>query len=261
MLHAGPDPHAPCGGCIACDVRRLAVCAALNDNEVGALERIMVGTQLAANDTLVTEGDRRDRVYTLTAGMLRLSSALPDGRRQITGFLLPGDYLGLADDETFSQTAEAVVPSGICAFPVREMERLTRQYPRIGERLLLMTRTALRQARDSQFVLGRLTPVEKVAHFLVTLATRLAVDGSPPPGTATHLLPLPMTRTDIADYLGLTIETVSRSFTKLKTAGLIRLHDAHLVEIVDRGALRAMAGLDGHGYAASASPSRPAVSR
>jgi CRP/FNR family transcriptional regulator, anaerobic regulatory protein len=180
----------PCGACAGCEVRRTAICAALDDDEVGRLERIMTSRTLDANETLVNERDPRDRVFSLTSGMLRLSTALPDGRRQITGFLLPGDYLGLADDEAHSQTAEAVIPSHLCAFPVRGMDRLVEEHPRLKDRL-----------HD-------------------------------------------MTRADIADYLGLTIETVSRSFTKLRTQGLIRLPDAHRVEIADRRLLAAVAGME-----------------
>jgi CRP/FNR family transcriptional regulator len=167
--------------------------------------------------------------------------ALPDGRRQITGFLMPGDYLGLADDETYAQTAEAVVPSGLCSFSVRDMDRLMERYPRLRDRLHLMTRAALRQARETQMILGRLAPSEKVASFLLHMSSRAAACGRPE-----SPVPLPMTRTDIADHLGLTIETVSRTFTKLKTQGLIRLPDPHSVEIVDRSRLSVVAGLTVH---------------
>ncbi|WP_246179856.1 Crp/Fnr family transcriptional regulator [Microvirga thermotolerans] len=228
----------PCQACTNCDTRRMAVCSALQDDEVSELERAMSFVRLGPNDALVEEGEPRRRVYTLTSGMLRLSLALPDGRRQITGFLLPGDYLGLADDETYAQTAEAVMPSGLCSFSVRDMDRLVERFPRLRDRLHLMTRAALRQARETQMILGRLTPSEKVASFLLSMSARAVAHGRP----ASPVL-LPMTRTDIADYLGLTIETVSRTFTKLKTQGLIRLPDPHSVEILDRDRLATVAGI------------------
>ncbi len=215
----------------------MAVCAALADDEIGALERIMTGRRLQADEMLVEEGESRRRVYSLTEGILRLSIALPDGRRQITGFLLPGDYLGLADDETYSATVEAVVPSALCSFPVREMERLVEAHPKLKDRLFGFTRAALRQARENQLILGRLAPVEKLAAFLLALSRRLAEHRLPD-----NPVPLAMTRTDIADYLGLTVETVSRSFTKLRNSGFIHLSDAHLVEILDRESLEAVAG-------------------
>ncbi|MCB8822790.1 Crp/Fnr family transcriptional regulator [Microvirga rosea] len=228
----------PCQACASCDTRKMAVCAALQDDEVSELERAMSFVRLDPNASLVEEGDPRRRVYTLTSGMLRLSLALPDGRRQITGFLMPGDYLGLADDETYAQTAEAVVPSGLCSFSIRDMDNLVERYPRLRDRLHLMTRAALRQARETQMILGRLAPSEKVASFLLIMSNRAAAHGRPE--SPVHL---PMTRTDIADYLGLTIETVSRTFTKLKTQGLIRLPEPHSVEIVDKSRLAAVAGI------------------
>lgn len=216
----------------------MAVCSALQDDEVAELERAMSYVRLDPNDALVEEGEPRRRVYTLTSGMLRLSLALPDGRRQITGFLMPGDYLGLADDETYAQTAEAVVPSGLCSFSVSDMNRLEERFPRLRDRLHLMTRSALREARETQMILGRLAPSEKVASFLLIMSNRAVAHGRP-----ASPIQLPMTRTDIADYLGLTIETVSRTFTKLKTQGLIRLPDPHSVEIADKGRLASVAGI------------------
>lgn len=219
----------------------MAVCSALRDDEVGELERAMSFVAIEANDTLVEEGDPRKRVYSLTSGMMRLSMALPDGRRQITGFLMPGDFLGLADDDTYVQTAEAVVPSALCSFSVRDMERLTEQFPNLKDRLHQMTKAALRQARETQMILGRLAPSEKVSSFLLIMSSRAAAHGLPE--SPVHL---PMTRTDIADHLGLTIETVSRTFTKLKTQGLIRLPDPHSVEILDKQRLAAVAGITVH---------------
>lgn len=237
-IHA---PHArnraACGACATCDVRTMAVCAALEPDEIGALEHIMSSRQLASDETLVEEGERRRRVYSLTSGMLRLVIGLPDGRRQITGFLLPGDYLGLADEDIYSATAEAIIPSNLCSFPVAEMDRLVARFPKLNDRLFAFTRAALRHARENQMILGRLAPVEKLATFLLLLSRR-AVEHR----MAANPVAISMSRSDIADYLGLTIETVSRSFTKLRAQGLIDLPDAHLVDIRDRRALEAVAG-------------------
>jgi CRP/FNR family transcriptional regulator len=240
LATASPDKPAyrqACGACADCTVRRMAVCAALESDEVAEMERFMSSYKLEANQALIEEGSPKRRVFTLTSGMMRLSLMLPDGRRQITGFLMPGDYLGLSDDDVYSQTAEAVVPSVLCGFATADMDRLMERYGRLKDRLHLMTRRALRQARESQMILGRLAPSEKVASFLLVMSARASEHGLPE--SPVHL---PMTRTDIADYLGLTIETVSRTFTKLKTQGLIRLPDPHAVEIVDKHRLAAVAG-------------------
>jgi CRP/FNR family transcriptional regulator len=219
----------------------MAVCAALADDEIAELEKIMTSRNLAPDEMLVSEGDPLKRFYSLTAGMLRLSIGLPDGRRQITGFLLPGDYFGLADDDVHSSTAEAIGMVQLCSFPTREMQALMERFPKLKDRLHTFTRSALRQARDNQMILGRLAPVEKLASFLLTLSARAAEHK-----LSANPLSLPMSRIDIADYLGLTIETVSRSFTKLRNTGLIRLNDPHIVELVDRRALEAVAGMDLH---------------
>lgn len=231
----------PCGACANCCVRDMAICAALADDEIGELERIMSSKSLIADEILVTEGDPLKRVYSVTSGMLRLSVALPDGRRQITGFLLPGDYLGLADEDIHSATAEAIGEAQLCSFSAREIGAVIERFPRLKDRLHRFTRAALRQSRENQMILGRLAPVEKLASFLVTMSDRAAEHCMP-----FEPLPLPMSRTDIADYLGLTIETVSRSFTKLRNSGHIRLPDPHLVEILNRPALESVAGLSGY---------------
>lgn len=230
--------RAPCSACINCAVRPMAVCSVLQDDEVREIEAIMSSVRIEANETLIEEGAPRRRVYTLTSGMLRLSLALPDGRRQITGFLMPGDYVGLADDETYAQTAEAVVPAYLCSFPAADMDRLAERFPRLKDRLHVLTKSALRHARETQMILGRLTPAEKVASFLLFMSKRAAEHGMPE--SPIHL---PMNRTDIADYLGLTVETVSRTFTKLKTQGLIHLPGPHSAGIADRAGLVAIAGV------------------
>ncbi|WOC15169.1 Nitrogen fixation regulation protein FixK [Pseudochrobactrum sp. MP213Fo] len=227
----------PCGACADCEVRKMAICAALQDDALDALEAIMSSRKLDANEMLTEEGAPKQRVFSLTSGLLRLFTLLPDGRRQISGFLYPGDYLGLADDDVYSQTAEAVVPSVLCCFSVSEMDGLMNTYPALKDRLYVMTREALRQSRDNQLVLGRLAPVEKLASFLLVLSAHAVRIGQP--SSPVHL---PMNRTDIADYLGLTIETVSRCFTKMRVQGLIQLPDANTVTILSHRSLSAVAG-------------------
>lgn len=239
VLDPKPACHGSAVACVDCDVRHMAVCAALDDQDLGALEAIMTSKDLEANEVLIEEGDAKKRVYSLTSGMLRIYSLLSDGRRQIVGFLVPGDYLGLADDDFYSHTVEAVVPSQLCGFSVKEMEALMDRFPRLTARLHQMTRAALRASNGNQLVLGRLAPVEKLASFLLVLATR-----SERRGDKSNIVHLLMNRTDIADYLGLTIETVSRSFTKLRMQGLIQLKDANTVEILARSSLAAVGGIN-----------------
>jgi CRP/FNR family transcriptional regulator len=227
----------PLHACSTCDVRTRAICAPLDPDELARVERLVVPMQLDANATLVHEGDPVDRVYTVTRGMLRQARYLADGRRQITGFLSPGDFLGLARGGTHHSTVEAVSEAEVCSMSRANLEEVFTRIPRLKDRLLALAADSLKRAEESQVSLGRRNPLEKVAAFLVGMAERMESAG-----LAADPLRLPMTRADIADYLGLTIETVSRSFTKLRQDGLIRLPASHLVELRSRARLEQLAG-------------------
>mgnify|MGYP001964671331 FL=1 len=143
------------------------------------MERVSTVRNLLPDEILIHEGDPARRVYTVTKGMMRLSTILADGRRQITGFLMPGDFLGLADEETTYATVEAVTHSTLCAFARADMERLLHDHPPLQARLMQFTRAALREARDGQIMLGRLAPVEKLSSFLLMMSTRMEARGLP----------------------------------------------------------------------------------
>jgi len=216
--------------CAACDVREMAVCSVLRGHELDRLAQIVARIPVAPGQTIFQEGDEADYVYNIVSGSVRLFKLLPDGRRQITGFLFESDFLGLALKERYAYSAEAVSETAVCRFPRGKLERLFEDMPRLETRLLDQASNELIAAQDQMLLLGRKTAVERLSSFLFALARRQ--------GSAS--LDLPMTRTDIADYLGLTIETVSRSFTKLRRTGVIATHDAHSVEILDRDALEGL---------------------
>ncbi len=220
-----PDPIL----CEECQVRDLAVCGALDDGEIAHLNRIMTHLRLAPGQTLFYEGDEADRVFNVATGTLRLSKLLADGRRQVTGFALPGDFLGLAADGTYTCSAEPVTDVGICRFDARKFADLCGRYPDLERRLLEKARDELVAAQEQMLLLGRKTPIEKIASFLLDLSRHSTAWGLP----ASPVL-LPMSRADIADYLGLTIETVSRTFTKLRSLGAIELPESHRVVLRDQ---------------------------
>lgn len=227
----------PLGACSACEARAFAICAPLQPDELARLERVVVPLHLEPNATLAHEGDPIERVYTVTRGMLRTARYLADGRRQITGFLAPGDFLGLGRGEVHHETVEAVTPTDLCGMTRASLDDLFTRMPKLKDRLLALALDTLERAHETQVSLGRRNPIEKIAAFILDMGERerrIGHSGNP--------LRLPMTRTDIADFLGLTIETVSRSFTKLKQDGVIRLPASHLVEVRDRGYLEALAG-------------------
>ena len=168
--------------------------------------------------------------------MLRLVKLLPDGRRQITGFLSAGRLLGLAPEGAHVYTAEAITEVTLCRYGRAAFERLIDEVPGFAKRLLTVTSHELRVAQNQMLLLGRKTATEKVASFLLLMAEQHEGDGIE--------VDLPMTRSDIADYLGLTIETISRTLTKLKQDGLIALPTPNRLKIRDRYQLQELAAGD-----------------
>ncbi len=223
--------------CERCAVRAVAVCRVLSGEELRELTAGMRTVELEPGEPLFHEGDPAHNVFTLTSGHLRLSRLLADGRRQVIGFLVPGDFLGLAFRDTYVATAEALDPVALCTFPRVAFERFLERHPHFERELLARARSELAAAQEQMVVLGRKTARERLATFLVQLARRKNA------GTRV-LLHLPMGRADIADYLGLTVETVSRTLSAFRREGLVRLEGRSTVHIPDLGRLAAEAALE-----------------
>jgi CRP/FNR family transcriptional regulator, anaerobic regulatory protein len=197
-------------GCLDCKVRLVSVCSALTCGELSELEALSQHLHLAARQTLFRQGDGADAVYNVTEGMVRLSRLLPDGRRHVMGFMVVGDFLGLALPDTYTVTAEALGPTTLCRFEKRAFAGLVEDKPHLLRTLHERAGYELGLAHDHMTLLSRRTAEEKVASFLIGLRTRYARIGQ-----TSVTLALPMGRQDIADHLGLTIETVSRLLTRL----------------------------------------------
>ncbi len=237
---AGKNPigeHRIVHNCEACAVRDLALCSGLEGNELDDLERIVTRIALEPGRTLFYEGDEARNVFNVTSGAIRLYKLLSDGRRQVTGFMLPGDYLGLSVHGIYAYCAEAIGETHLCRFPVKDLNQLLDAYPRLEKRLLGMTRDELAAAQDQMLLLGRKSPVEKVASFLLDLCGREERLGE----DEIDIVTLPMSRSDIADYLGLTVETVSRTFSRLKTEGVIDLPESSRIVFKERDKLEELA--------------------
>jgi CRP/FNR family transcriptional regulator len=197
-------------GCRDCKVRLVSVCSALSSGELYDLEALSQHLHLSARQALFRQGDGADAVYNVTEGMVRLSRLLPDGRRHVMGFAMVGDFLGLALPETFTVTAEALGPTILCRFEKRAFAGLVADKPHLLRKLHELAGYELGLAHDHMTLLSRRTAEEKVASFLLGLRERFARIGQ-----TSVTLALPMGRQDIADHLGLTIETVSRLLTRL----------------------------------------------
>jgi CRP/FNR family transcriptional regulator len=220
--------------CFDCAVRELAVCGVLESAALRAFKESGPTLHHRAGETVVFEGDEAGSVYSLTSGLLRLSKLLPDGRRQIAGFLFPGDFLGITLEEEHAFTAEAVAPSTLCKFPRRQFDAFIAEHPALERRLYAVAAHELAAARQQLVLLGRKTATERLASFLLMLAGRCH---------ARHEdeIQLPMSRADIGDYLGLRIETVSREVSALKAARIVQLTGRQSFRIIDRERLEQLA--------------------
>lgn len=225
----------PCEGC---PVRRIGLSSDLSQEDMARVDAIALHTEFAEGTTLIYEGDEADRVYNITRGVVRVTKLTPDGRRAITGFLFPGDFLGLSYGGKFSYSAEAINEVAACRFRKEPLVKIFGEIPLLERRLLSMVTDELLSAQNQMVLLARKTPSEKLASFLLQISERLGSNQ----GTAPDVFDLAMSRADIADYLGLTIETVSRTFTSLLTKnGLIELPTRHRVRLTDRAALEKLA--------------------
>jgi CRP/FNR family transcriptional regulator, anaerobic regulatory protein len=207
---AASDPNQP--RCDDCSVRPLGVCAALDRGELRELDRLGRRVHFTSHETVFAQEELTTSFYNLLEGVMRLYKLLPDGRRQIVGFALAGDFLGIATSTCHSFSADAVGPVAVCRFSRTSFAQFIEDKPHLLRRINELVIRELGQAQDHMVLLGRRSAEEKVASFLIGWRVRLARLGD-----ATNTLPLPMGRQDIADFLGLTIETVSRTLTKLET--------------------------------------------
>jgi len=218
--------------CAACTVRDLSICQVLDETELQQLANIALNLRFSPQDPIIDESEPAEFLFNVTGGTVRLYKLLPDGRRQITGFLSGGDFLGIALNETYAYSAEAVDAVSVCRFPRRKLEDLLAAFPHLEKQLLGVASNELAQAQDQMVLLGRKTAKEKVVSFLLSLSRRQEATGGAPSPVA-----VPMSRADIADYLGLTTETVSRTFTTLKNSQAIQLVDGGKVVLPNLDAL------------------------
>ncbi|MEL6061448.1 MULTISPECIES: helix-turn-helix domain-containing protein [unclassified Methylobacterium] len=205
-------------GCADCKVRLISVCSVLALAELEELEALSQHLILEKGQTLFGQGEHAGSVFNVIAGVLRLSRLLPDGRRQIMGFALPGDFLGLALQERYSVSAEALGPVTTCRFGREDFAAVVEAKPHLLKSLHERAGYELTLAQEQMLLLGRRTAEEKVAAFLLSLRERYARTGH-----ASVTVELPMGRQDMADHLGLTIETVSRMLNRLDRAHAILL--------------------------------------
>jgi CRP/FNR family transcriptional regulator len=193
---------------------------------------------------IVAEGETEQRFSNIMSGVVKLSKLTADGRRQIVGLQFAPDFLGRPYSGQSDCEVEAATQVRLCSFPRSVLESLVRKSPELEHRLYQQAGRELQEAHDWMLMLGRKSASEKVASFLYFVATR--IDPERAHASEPVLIDLPLSRHDIADFLGLTIETVSRQITKLRTAGVIKLVNIRTLEIPDLEKLDSFREVDGN---------------
>lgn len=222
--------------CSTCGARAFSLCASLEGEDLARLSALAEQVQFAPGQALVNQGDRAEHMFNITAGSARVQTLMADGRRQITGFLFAGDFVGLAAGATHTGSVEAIEPVTACRFAMADYRALVRQSPALEAALLERASHELAEARSQILLLGRKTAEEKLASFLLALSDR-----DPMRPHAEGRLRLPMSRTEIADYLGLTIETVSRMLGRLQADGVVELAGCRQFRVRHRNNLMRLA--------------------
>jgi len=190
---------------------------------------------LNAHEHLYLEDNKQTHVYILLEGVVGTYKLLADGRRQIVGFVYPGDMLGLDQSGSYTNSAEALSTCRVRCVPISAIDKLILGEPGFGQTVLRATSQELAETRELLVSLGKKSAMEKLATFLLRISRRMDANGQNP-----DCINLPMKRAEIGDYLGLTIETVSRNFTKLKGSQIIKIVSNSEVRILDRAALEAV---------------------
>jgi len=223
----------PCSTCLA---RQSDLCSVFQGDEVDKLYRVAQRITVDAGGYLLHEEDPRQYVYNIADGVGALERLASDGHKQVMAFLYPGDFIGFDDEGVYSVSARALQPLSACSWHVKDLERLGEESPELKARIHKIAVHILARTMDQIFVLGRKNAVEKIAYFLLYIHERQMRLG-----TRQDEFQLPMTRADVADYLGITMETVSRSLSRLKKTGCVDLTINWSVRIIDHDRLAEIA--------------------
>lgn len=228
------------GQCGHCDARHIGLCDALSDEDIGYLARVAQRVVIPAGKTFIDEGSPASHFYDINHGDVRVFKSLADGRRQITGFMGIGHFLGLAVSGQYAFSAEAITEVNLCRFDRGPLLEVFAEFPALERKLLDVATHEMVIAQEQMLLLGRKTALERVSSFLMSWAERNESCRTGGWWPVMVKLSLPMGRIDLADYLGLTTETVSRSFSQLKRNGLIAFTDVHEVTLLKPQLLAAL---------------------
>ncbi|MFN3371043.1 MAG: Crp/Fnr family transcriptional regulator [Sphingomonadaceae bacterium] len=227
--------------CSDCVVRDRAICHVLTPEERELLANLGRVQSVTRGQTLLWEGEDALLVANVIDGVLKLSTSTSDGREQIVGVVYPSDFIGRPFGERSQHSVTALTDARVCLFPRATFDRFAHSHPHLEHRLLERALDELDRARRWMLLLGRKSATERVASFLLDLSHRLAEAGCADEGPLDRF-DLPLDRQQIADVLGLTIETVSRQLSALRSQGVIDLPGRRAIVLLDRRRLEALAG-------------------
>lgn len=228
--------------CRACEARHRGICGALSPEQLVELSKHTTKQIFSSESEIAPVGQDIPRQANILSGVVKLSKLTADGRQQIVGLQFAPDFMGRPFARQSDVTVEAATDVKVCSFPAGTLETLVRSSPDLERRLYEQTLKELDEARNWMLTLGRKTASEKVASFLYLIATHADPELDSNEGGVSFDIPLK--RSDIADFLGLTIETVSRQLTKLRHAGVINIHNNRTVEVPELNRLRQMTEQD-----------------
>ena len=218
--------------CDKCPIRQQAICSRCKPNELELLEKMKTYRTYQKGETITYIGKKISHVGTLVTGIASMSQIMEDGRRQIMGILLPSDFVGRPGRRTAQYEIVAASEIIMCRFEITSFETLLANSQTLGPRLLEMAMDELDAARDWMLLLGRKSAREKIATLLFTIASKtrsLSLTNI----NCNFQFTLPLTREELADYLGLTIETVSRQLTALQKDDIIAIKQQRQITIMD----------------------------
>ncbi len=219
--------------CETCQVRCDGICAALDNEARAELLHLSRRKTVSAHHAVFRDGDLADNYYNITSGIVKLVKTLADGHQHIVGLLYPTDFMGQSLNKYHTYAAELATDVELCAYPRAPFELFLKSHPELERQIFHMTIRELDLCRDWTLLLGRKCSYERVAGFLLMMAKRAPrkTTGQQPKNYM-HF-ELPFTRAEMADYLGLTLETVSRQFSQLKKKQVITLPSSRDIIIPD----------------------------
>lgn len=215
--------------CLACEARHRGVCGALTPEQLTRLSKHTTKTVHEREDPLVDPTKDQNTYANILSGVVKLTKLMSDGRQQIVGLQFAPDFMGRPFASETDISMDAATTVRLCSFPKSVLEEMLHEAPEMEHLLHQQALSELNEARDWLLTLGRKTALEKVASFLLLIATH--IDPEEETDSEIRRIELPLRRSEIADFLGLTTETVSRQLTNLRKKDIIRIDDRRQITI------------------------------